>query len=192
MERLRFQCRAHSDLFPEIMMQAMTNPDFNDIVLVAEKNIAMKANKLILSAASPYLRNRIKDLKSNGAGYPDEIRLPGIRFEVLSNILQYIYYGKTMVEKAHHEAFLSACRELEIQIQNPVPELAGPSSLKKREITMGGGSEKIKTSLNEEGILSQVQTPLSMVKSQMPSGINLNFHNYSNVTFVFNATNPRK
>lgn len=123
MERIKWKSRA--DFHQEITNQSQSgDPDLYDVFFVSEKK-RISAHKLILCAASPYLKNRIKELKNTA--HPDEIHLPGIRFEVLQRILQYVFYGEADVEKAHFEAFMSACQELEIKgleqnLEIPDPE----------------------------------------------------------------------
>lgn len=140
MERIKW--RNHADLIsPEIMGQ-VSDPDFYDIVLIAEKQ-RIHAHKLILCAASPYLKNRMKELKNSAN--PDEIPLPGIRFEVLQKIIQYVYYGETFVEKDHFEAFLMACQQLEIKGPDQNPEMP-PLKKQKQNPT---NDQRTKANLSE-------------------------------------------
>ena len=129
------------------ILDLTNDPDFFDICLVSEKK-RMNAHKLILGAASPYLKKRIKDLKN--AANPDEILLPGIRFEVLQKIVQFIYYGETTVEKAHFEAFMSACQEMEIKGLGENPETPDPETppAKKQKQNPGKG-KRSNAGLNE-------------------------------------------
>lgn len=128
----RFKWRNRDGILPEIFNIAK-DPDFFDICLVSEKK-RINAHKLILAAVSPYLKNRIKELKNSAN--PDEIPLPGIRFVVLQKILQFIYYGETTVEKAHVEAFMTACQEMEIEGLDQNPEMP---PTKKQKQNMGKG-----------------------------------------------------
>ena len=68
---------------------------FTDIKLAAagDATLTIKAHRVVLSAASPYLARKIRSYK----GDEGPLVLPYIRFNTLKAILDYLYHGRGKV-----------------------------------------------------------------------------------------------
>merc|ERR1719186_866341 len=87
-----------------------TDQEFCDITFACEDTL-IQAHKTIISAFSPVLG---KILKMNNCNIPI-IYLRGVSYKHLSNILNFIYEGKVMIETGDISAFLDIARDLKIK-----------------------------------------------------------------------------
>ena len=72
------------------------NQDFNDVIINLRGNRSVKANKVILSARSKYLKNLIDQEKSNfidGGNIQLEVDTTE---EAMTTVLEFFYTGKAM------------------------------------------------------------------------------------------------
>ena len=83
---------------------------FSDLTLLSEDLIAVEAHRLVLSAASPVLRNVLMINPT----VKTQLFLKGIKHQQLDSILKFIYYGEVQVPSREINSFLKAGRELEI------------------------------------------------------------------------------
>ena len=72
------------------------NQDFNDVIINLRGNRSVRANKVILSARSKYLKNLIDQEKSNfidGGNIQLEVDTTE---EAMTTVLEFFYTGKAM------------------------------------------------------------------------------------------------
>ena len=83
---------------------------FSDVSLGTEDEKVLKAHKIVLSAANPFLKDILFEHQ-----HPDPlIHLDGVRQDELSSLLQIIYSGKCEVKPERLQEFLNAAKELRI------------------------------------------------------------------------------
>ena len=86
------------------------NNDFSDVTLACEDGKQMGAHKVILTASSPFFQNL---LKKNKHTHP-LIYMRGVKSEVLSAILDFLYIGETNICQENLESFLAIADELHL------------------------------------------------------------------------------
>ena len=83
---------------------------FSDLTLVSDDLTAVRAHRMVLSAASPLL----KKLLLINPTVQTQLFLKGIKHEVLDAVLKFIYHGEVQVPSSEISQFLQAGRDLEI------------------------------------------------------------------------------
>ncbi|XP_060517315.1 zinc finger protein 19-like [Cylas formicarius] len=116
-----------------------------DVILSCQGSRLM-AHKLILSIASPTLR----DILRRDCAEATVIILPDIKGSTMSSILDYIYTGNTVVYSNTIEDFLSVAKFLKIQLdttylQNVFPDKANFCGVDVKKIEDTNTSSKCKT-----------------------------------------------
>ena len=84
--------------------------DFFDVTLVSDDQKQMSAHKVILSACSEYFKNILKQNKHSNP----LLCLEGVSFNELTNILDYIYYGKVTIHENYLDRFLTIANRLKL------------------------------------------------------------------------------
>ena len=95
-------CKTFQDLY--------TNQELSDVTLACDDGMQIKAHKIILSSCSQFF-NSI--LVKNPHQHP-LVYLKGIGYQVLKNIMRFIYLGQTDVDQDFLEKFMEAAKELKI------------------------------------------------------------------------------
>ena len=87
---------------------------FTDIKLAAagDPTLTIKAHRVVLSAASPYLARKIRSYKDDEG----PLVLPYIGFNLLKQILDYLYHGRVTIRAEEVEDFHSFRRMFEVQL----------------------------------------------------------------------------
>ena len=88
-----------------------TEGSFCDVTLVSDDQKPFQAHRYVLSAFSPVLNNI---LLNNPHSHP-LIYLRGVNHKELNSILQYIYFGKTLVDHRHIRKLVEAAKDLKIK-----------------------------------------------------------------------------
>ena len=103
----------------------------SDIILVSDDEKEFKANRFVLYASSPVLKNIIdKDLS--------HFQMEGIKGQELQSILDFMYLGKANVYQERIEEFMKAAKDLQIK------EIFGSLELEHRE------DEELEDTFNSE------------------------------------------
>jgi len=97
--------------------------DFTDVTLACQDGHQVEAHKVILAASSPFFKNL---LNKNKHPHP-LIFMRGVKSEILTSIVDFLYFGEVTVEREAMESFLSIAKEMEIK------GLDGPSSKDDKE-----------------------------------------------------------
>ena len=84
--------------------------DFTNVTLACEDG-QFDVHKLVLISSSPFFKNLLKRNKHN---HP-LIYMKGIRFEDLSTLMDLIYQGEAIVDRANIDNFLALGRELQMK-----------------------------------------------------------------------------
>ena len=100
--------------FPNHMVEVFKDlgdgKHFADVTLVSDDKIRTPAHKIVLSACSAVLKDLLIDIP-----HPNPlIYLRGIKQVELQEILNFMYYGETMIHKEGIDEFLAAAQDLEI------------------------------------------------------------------------------
>ena len=85
----------------------------HDVTLVGDDFQPVLAHKLVLSACSEYFQNIFKMNHNNHYKHP-LICLNGITSEVISNVLDYMYYGEVQVYQEDIDSFLEIAQRLKL------------------------------------------------------------------------------
>ena len=97
--------------------------DFSDVTLACEDR-QVEAHKLILAANSTFFSRILKKFKHS---HP-LIYLKDIKFSVLEELMEFIYFGEVTVHQDNLNAFIDACKELEVKGITPIENLSGNSN----------------------------------------------------------------
>ena len=102
--------RTFSSHLAELSRELYQEKYFSDVTLVSEDLIAVEAHRMVLSAASPVLRNVLRINPT----VRTQLFLKGIKHQQLDSVLKFIYHGEVQVPSREINNFLKAGRELEI------------------------------------------------------------------------------
>jgi len=106
---------------------------------------ALCAHRLVLSACSPVFRSIIRDITSPNPF----IYLKGVRYEILTSILDFMYQGEVSVTQEDLTPFLDLAEELQVRglTQDPI-ENQSPTGEKSSEprVNKSGGPRSLPTS----------------------------------------------
>ena len=94
----------------EVSRELYQEKYFSDVTLLSEDLIAVEAHRMVLSAASPVLRNVLRINPT----VRTQLFLKGINHQQLDSVLKFIYQGEVQVPSREISSFLKAGRELEI------------------------------------------------------------------------------
>ena len=94
----------------EVSRELYQEKYFSDVTLLSEDLIAVEAHRMVLSAASPVLRNVLRINPT----VRTQLFLKGIKHQQLDSLLKFIYQGEVQVPSGEISSFLKAGRELEI------------------------------------------------------------------------------
>ena len=87
------------------------SPDFSDVTLVCENGVEVEAHKIILSACSSVFANILQSNK-----HPHTLFfMRGFSYYTISNILDFMYYGKVNVAVEQLKGFLAAAEDLKLK-----------------------------------------------------------------------------
>ena len=84
--------------------------DFYDVTLVSDDQVTMSAHKVVLSASSPYFRNILKQNKHT----QPMLCLDGVDSKILTDILDYLYFGEIMIFEESLNSFLRVAKKLQL------------------------------------------------------------------------------
>ena len=117
--------------------------DFFDVTLAADtlngSIEALRAHKLILSAASPVLRSLLREqsrLSGSSQGMPLMLYLRGISARGLGHVLDFLYRGSISLAEEELEDFLAVSESLQVSFMErfrhgPTKRALTPSNIKK-------------------------------------------------------------
>ena len=114
--------------------------DFTDVTLACEDARQMQAHKVILAASSPFFQNLLRKNKHSNP----LIYMRGVKSEVMSAILDFLYFGETNMFQEHLESFLVIAEELhlkglmgtnseQIMPNNPIKSQKKENAVKRHE-----------------------------------------------------------
>merc|ERR1719186_2536738 len=91
----------------------LTDEYFTDVTLVSEDHKPFRAHKVILSACSPVLQTL---LLMNAPSFTQQtiLYLRGIHSQEMEALLEFIYLGKTTINRDNVEEFLAITHDLKI------------------------------------------------------------------------------
>ena len=85
--------------------------EFTDVTLACEDGQQIETHKVVLFSSSPFLKNL---LKKNKHPHP-LIYMRGLKFEDLTDILDFLYLGEVRVFQENLESFLELAKELQLK-----------------------------------------------------------------------------
>ena len=135
-----------SDHLQTVFAELYQDADYSDIILVSDDEKEFKANRFVLYACSPVLKN-LSD--TNLSHY----KLEGIQGQELESILEFMYLGNANVCQERMEEFIKAAKDLQIK------EIFDTLDLEYRE-DFGGDEELEDISISEN---SENKDPEDMI-----------------------------
>ena len=86
----------------------MRNNEFIDVTLVSGDNQKLMAHKVVLAVSSTFFENVLSNEKHP---YP-MILMRGVQHKILEALLDFIYSGKTRLDKNHIDLFMKFITEI--------------------------------------------------------------------------------
>ena len=111
-EKYSLKWETYSDHLKSMIKDMMINEDFSDVTLVTEDKKHIKANRNILSACSPVLKDIFQKERHSSS---TTMYLMGIQYSEMESIMQYIYLGEATFYVERMEEFLAVAKSLEIK-----------------------------------------------------------------------------
>ena len=108
-ETFNLSWQSYTDHLRSMLEEMKSETELTDVTLVSDDMIQIRAHKVILSASSPVFKTIIGSLPSNSMIY-----LRGIQNQELQSILEFLYLGKSSLEKARINEFLKVASDLQI------------------------------------------------------------------------------
>ena len=94
------------------VFESYTNSTEYDVTLVCDDFQELKAHQIVLSAASPFLRN----IFSSVSAEPIDIFLPCFKYDNLYSLLELINKGSTTVSHRDLSTIIKTAEDLDINI----------------------------------------------------------------------------
>ena len=164
-EKFCVQWNDYSDSVKEGFKTLKTNSDFSDVTLACEDGQQIDAHKVVLVSTSPFFHNL---LKRNNHPHP-LIYMKGFKFEDLSAIIDFLYFGEVDVLQENLYSFFALADDLKLRglmgEREAMEEKYQGSSLdlKQSKIKASRQNEKVPTSLSvvckKEPLLNEGKSP---------------------------------
>ena len=87
------------------------NSDFSDVTLVCEDGQKTVVHKAMLAASSPLFHGLLNSERNDH----QMIFLAGVKSEYVSSVVDFIYCGQTMVQKANVDSFIAIANDLKLE-----------------------------------------------------------------------------
>ena len=113
MEQIKynFTWDKHTDHFRDVLYNMMNTKVLTDVTLVCDDQQEFRAHKVILSACSPVFSKIIEKLSNKDS----VVYLRGVYSQEMKAILDFMYLGQTLIDKAQVQQFLSTAENLQIK-----------------------------------------------------------------------------
>ena len=155
--------------------------DFTDVTLASEDGQQVEAHRVILAASSPLFQNI---LKRNKHSHP-LIYMRGVKSEVLSAILDFLYFGETNIFQEHLDSFLAIADELHLKglmgANNEETMANDGSTMANNEETMANKGSQEMDGLKKERTFQNEEA--SVLKTPIRSKSNVEKHKMTHKTF---------
>ena len=112
------------------VLGVINEQSFSDVTLVSDDQKPFLAHKYILSTVSPVLKNI---LLNNPHSHP-LIYLRGVNHQVLDTILQFIYFGKALVDPRNVNRLYQAAEDLQIKKLGENIRMEYPSGPRREDL----------------------------------------------------------
>jgi len=129
-EILALDSKSHSKQIEDMMHAMVKLGQFADVTLVCDDRRVVQAHRIVLSTFSPVLKDIINSL----SGPISVAYLRGIKSTELQPILEYIYLGKTNIERNKVDEFFEVARSLQINFASESETETDESSGHRTEI----------------------------------------------------------
>ena len=97
--------------FSDHFKEALSNTsDYADVTLVSEDNKHFRSHRVVMSSCSRVMRKILRTMSDGD----QVVLLTGIRSEVVTSMLQYMYTGETVLHPDRVSDFLEAAKDLDI------------------------------------------------------------------------------
>ena len=111
MESCNIKWNAFSEHMSDFLFQMQNSNYLTDITLVCDDKKKLNAHKLVLGVCSKVFQDFIKDLPD---GLGSVIYLRGIQYIEMRSILEFMYTGKTQIERIHMKKLFDVASNLEV------------------------------------------------------------------------------
>ena len=110
--------RDNTEILKQLFQNLLNSDASKDITLLGDDNIAIEANKFVLTGLSQVFKSL---LSSNSHPHP-LIFLPHIPGPLLRNVIDFMYTGRANVQQDEIEEFFAICRTFKIEGVNHMEE----------------------------------------------------------------------
>ena len=142
----------NSKVAEHILNSINLNDNFANVTLKGEDKESFEAHKLVLGASSPVLKELLIDVKETNI----VLLLSGYKNQVISDLMQFIYFGEVYVKCEKILDFLDILRQLEIDVGDNFAEkfvtniTSEEEKPTKDEVAFQNKKEKIRKLENSE------------------------------------------
>ena len=107
----KFKLQEYSDHVKELLREIITDPVFSDVTLIFDDFKTMKANRNILSACSPTLKNILQIDPSKSS----HLYLRGLKIAEIEAMIEFVLFGEVIIQQDQINDFLKFAEILEIK-----------------------------------------------------------------------------
>ena len=111
MEKYNLTWHTYTDHLKQMLQSLMNDKDSQDVTLVCDDKVKIKAHRIVLKACSPVFKNILENNDRGG----QTIYLRGIQHQEMESILQFMYLGEATFYQDRMNEFLSVAKNLEIK-----------------------------------------------------------------------------
>ena len=117
--QLNFEFRDFASFVMGVFEEIFESNCFNDIELMGDDNIPLKAHKAILSSFSSTLREHMSSQQTL-----QKVKVSGVTYQDLQSLLHFVYLGEVNVAQENLEKLLALAKFLGIeQLQDQGPTI---------------------------------------------------------------------
>ena len=110
-EKCNLTWHNYSDHLKQMLHNLMNDNDSQDVTLVCDDKVKIKAHKIVLKACSPVFENILENINTSEA----VVYLRGIDHQEVESVLQFMYLGEATFYQDRMNEFLSVAKILEIK-----------------------------------------------------------------------------
>ena len=108
---LDLKWETYTDHLKDMMNDMYTDSNLTDVTLVSDDDVSFRTHKIILSASSPVF----KKILSHNNEQCSVIYLRGIRSEILTYILKFMYSGEIRLNQQEITEFFAVGKDLKLK-----------------------------------------------------------------------------
>ena len=112
-EKYNLTWHTYSDHLKQMLQSLMNDKDSQDVTLVCDDRVKIKAHRIVLKACSPVFETIFDSDSSNNTIY-----LRGIQHQEMQSLIQFMYLGEATFYQDRMNEFLRVAKDLEVKELN--------------------------------------------------------------------------